>query len=78
MELMADSQDEDYGYQFSLVQIDGKDYPQLSQPIRHELPNFFFWSDTLHLCSSTDRWSQPSTFRANAFYIRLVNGLPIV
>lgn len=33
MELMADGQDEDYGYQFSLVQIDGKDYPQLSRPI---------------------------------------------
>lgn len=55
MELMADSQDENYGYQFCLVQIDDKDYPQLSRPIRHELPNFSFWSHTLLYCFSTHR-----------------------
>lgn len=36
------------GYQFSLVEIDGKDYPQLSQPSHHKLPIFLLFTFILH------------------------------
>lgn len=54
---MVDGQGEVNGYQFSLVEIDGTDYPQLSQPIDHELlffPSFRFPSYFMH-CSSAVR-----------------------
>lgn len=57
---MADGQDdEDYGYQICLVQVDGINYPQLFQPVRHELPSFSFGLAFFFCFQTIDGTSRP-------------------